>query len=350
MNAKNIKKDNLGKEHEKIVSPTMQIVNKFKHNKLAMAGLVSFALLLLVIIGAQLYIHFTNYDLANVNIPNKYLPPSSKHLFGTDAQGRDLFIRVLAGGWISIQVGLLSTFLSIVLGVSIGAIAGFFGGKVDTLIMRGTEIVSSFPFLAIAMTISAIFMDLEAQLRLYLIIFILGLLRWTGLARMVRGQILSLREQEFIVATRALGISSFNQITKHLIPNVLTYVIVSGTLTFAGAILSESSLSFLGLSVTEPIPTWGRLISLSARNSIIMTNYWWTWVFPGLALFILIMSINVIGEGLRDAVDPKSQYITKEQRKRIKAKRKREKERQAKRKLMKAEERKEKRNLSKAGV
>ncbi|MCS5421150.1 MULTISPECIES: ABC transporter permease [Psychrilyobacter] len=328
--------DKLNKEHEKIISPTRQIIEKFKHNKLAMAGFISFGLLLLVIVGAQVYVHLTNYDLAHVDISQKYMKPSMQHLFGTDAQGRDLFLRVLAGGWISIQVGLLSTVLSIVLGVSIGATAGFFGGKVDTLIMRGTEIVSSFPFLAIAMTISAIFMDLDAQLRLYLIIFILGFLRWTGLARMVRGQILSLREQEFIVATRALGISSFNQITKHLIPNVLTYVIVSGTLTFAGAILTESSLSYLGLSVTEPIPTWGRLISLSAKNAIVMTNYWWTWIFPGLALFILIMSINVIGEGLRDAVDPKSQYVTKEQRIRLKEKRKREKERQKRRKLARA--------------
>lgn len=328
--------DKLNKQHEKIISPTRQIIEKFKHNKLAMAGLISFIFLIIVIVGAKLYIHITNYDLANVDISQKYMKPSMDHLFGTDAQGRDLFLRVLAGGWISIQVGLLSTFLSVILGVSIGAIAGFFGGKVDTLIMRGTEIVSAFPFLAIAMTISAIFMDLDPQLRLYLIIFILGFLRWTGLARMVRGQILSLREQEFIVATKALGISSFNQITKHLVPNVLTYVIVSGTLTFAGAILMESSLSYLGLSVTEPIPTWGRLISLSAKNAIIMTNYWWTWIFPGFALFVLIMSINVIGEGLRDSVDPKSQYVTKEQRIRIREKRKREKERQKRRKLAKA--------------
>ncbi|MCK5780587.1 MAG: ABC transporter permease [Psychrilyobacter sp.] len=323
-------------EHEKIISPTKQIMIKFQHNRLAMIGLIVFLALIAIIVGTQIWIQITGYDLANVDIPNKYLRPSAAHIFGTDAQGRDLFLRVLAGGWISIQVGLLSTLLSVVIGVTVGATAGFFGGKIDTLMMRGIEVVSSFPFLAIAMTISAIFIDLDAQLRLYLIIFILGLLRWTGLARMVRGQVLSLREQEFIVATRALGISSYNQITKHLIPNVLTYVIVSGTLTFAGAILGESSLSYLGLSVTEPIPTWGRLISISAKDAIVMTNYWWTWVFPGSALFLLIMSINVVGEGLRDAVDPKAQYITKEQRLRIKEKRKREKERAKRRKLVKA--------------
>ena len=323
----------LNKDHEKIISPTMQIVEKFKHDRLAMSGLYAFLFLFTVIVSAQLYIHIAGYDLAHVDIPNKYLAPTLSHIFGTDEQGRDLFLRVLAGGWISIQVGLLSTFLSIALGVAIGAISGFFGGKIDAFIMRATEIVSSFPFLAIAMTISAIFMDLDVQLKLYLIILILGLLGWTGLARMVRGQILSLREQEFMVATRALGISSYNQITKHLIPNVLTYVIVSGTLTFAGAVLLESSLSYLGLSVTEPTPTWGRLISLASKNAIVMTNYWWTWVFPGLALFILIMSINLIGEGLRDAVDPKLRHITKAQRIRLKAKKIKEKARQKRRKL-----------------
>lgn len=323
----------LNKEHEKIVSPTMQVVEKFKHDRLAMVGFYCFSFLLIVIVGAQLYIYFSGYDLAHVNIANKYQGPSFEHLFGTDKQGRDLFLRVLAGGWISLQVGLLSTVLSIVLGVSIGAVSGFFGGRTDDFIMRGTEIVSSFPFLAIAMTISAIFIDLDVQLKLYLIILILGFLGWTGLARMVRGQILSLREQEFIVATRALGISSYNQITKHLIPNVLTYVIVSGTLTFAGAVLFESALSYLGLSVTEPIPTWGRLISISSKNAIVMTHYWWTWAFPGIALFILIMSINVIGEGLRDAVDPKTQHVTKEQRLRLKEKKIREKARQKRRKL-----------------
>lgn len=323
----------LNKEHEKIITPTMQIVEKFKHDRLAMIGFFTFALLAFVIVVAQLYIAFTGYDLAHVDIINKYQAPSLEHIFGTDKQGRDLFLRVLAGGWISIQVGLLSTVLSIVLGVSIGAISGFFGGRTDDFIMRGTEIVSSFPFLAIAMTISAIFIDLDVQLKLYLIILILGFLGWTGLARMVRGQILSLREQEFIVATRALGISSYNQITKHLIPNVLSFVIVSGTLTFAGAVLFESSLSYLGLSVTEPIPTWGRLISLSSQNAIVMTNYWWTWAFPGFALFTLIMSINLIGEGLSDAVDPKSQHVTKEQRLRLKEKKIREKTRQQRRKL-----------------
>lgn len=320
-----VDKTKLNIEHEKIISPTKQIMIKFIHNKLAMIGLCTLIFMLVVITGSHLYIELTSYNMARVDIGNKYLAPSMNHIFGTDGQGRDLFIRVLKGGWISVQVGILSTLLSVVIGVSVGAMAGFYSGRIDNIIMRGIEIVSAFPFLAIALTISAIFADLEPQLRLYLIILILGFLRWTGLARMVRGQVLSLREQEFILATKALGISSYNQITKHLIPNVLTYVIVSGTLTFAGAILSESFLSYLGLSVTEPIPTWGRLLSVAAQDSIVMKQYWWTWLFPGMALFMLIMSINLVGEGLRDAVDPKSQYMSREQKQRLKDKKKKEK-------------------------
>ncbi len=323
----------LNKEHEKIISPTQQIILKFKANKLAMFGFYLLTFIVAVIVATHIYVGVSGYDLARVDLANKYSAPSLKNIFGTDAQGRDLFLRVLEGGWISLQVGILSTFMSVVIGVAVGAAAGFFGGKIDSLVMRATEIVSSFPFLAIAMTVSLIFIDLEAHLRLYLIIFILGLLRWTGLARMVRGQILSLREQEFIMATKALGISSYHQITRHLIPNVLTYVIVSGTLTFAGAILSEASLSYLGLSVTEPIPTWGRLLSLAAKDSIVMTKYWWTWLFPGFALFSLIMSINLVGEGLRDAVDPKSQYMSKEQKERMKEKKRKEKIMKKERKL-----------------
>ena len=144
--------------------------------------------------------------------------------------------------------------------------------------------------------------------------FVIGILGWTSLARMIRGQILSLREQEFMTAARALGITKRQQIIKHLVPNTVAYIIVNATTAFAGAILSEASLAFLGLSVNEPIPTWGALLS-SASTSTIMKNYWWMWVFPGILLFTLIMSINLIGEGLRDSVDPKAHIKFKTQAK-----------------------------------
>ena len=215
--------------------------------------------------------------------------------------------------------------MAVSIGVTMGAIAGYFGGKIDSIIMRIVEVIYSFPFLALAYIISAIFRDEPAEFRLFVIIAILGFIRWTGLARLVRGQILSLREQEFILATKALGIKKRNQIMRHLIPNVLAMVVVSGTLTFASAILGEAFLSFLGLSVTEPIPTWGALLAKASQNSTSLRKFWWIWVYPGTMLFLFIMSINLIGEGLRDAIDPKAEYTTKKERKAAKERRKAEK-------------------------
>jgi len=314
------------KEDEVILSPTQQIVIKFKSNKLAMFGFWLFSVIVAIVVVTHIYTTVTGYDFSYTDASLKNLPPSLKHPFGTDKYGRNTIVRVFEGGWISLQVGFLSTFMAVTIGVTMGAIAGYFGGKVDAVIMRIVEVIYSFPFLALAFIISAVFRDQPAEFRLFVIIFILGFIRWTGLARLVRGQILSLREQEFILATKALGIKKRNQIMRHLIPNVLAMVVVSGTLTFAGAILSESFLSFLGLSVTEPIPTWGALLAKAASNSTSLRKFWWIWVFPGTMLFLFIMSINLIGEGLREAIDPKADYTTKEQRKANKAARKAEKQ------------------------
>jgi len=314
------------KEDEVILSPTQQIVIKFKSNRLAMFGFWLFSIIVAIVVVTHIYTTVTGYDFSYTDASLKNLPPSLKHPFGTDKYGRNTIVRVFEGGWISLQVGFLSTFMAVTIGVTMGAIAGYFGGKVDAVIMRIVEVIYSFPFLALAFIISAVFRDQPAEFRLFVIIFILGFIRWTGLARLVRGQILSLREQEFILATKALGIKKRNQITRHLIPNVLAMVVVSGTLTFAGAILSESFLSFLGLSVTEPIPTWGALLAKAASNSTSLRKFWWIWVFPGTMLFLFIMSINLIGEGLREAIDPKADYTTKEQRKANKAARKAEKQ------------------------
>jgi len=314
------------KEDEVILSPTQQIVIKFKSNRLAMFGFWLFSIIVAIVVVTHIYTTVTGYDFSYTDASLKNLSPSLKHPFGTDKYGRNTIVRVFEGGWISLQVGFLSTFMAVTIGVTMGAIAGYFGGKVDAVIMRIVEVIYSFPFLALAFIISAVFRDQPAEFRLFVIIFILGFIRWTGLARLVRGQILSLREQEFILATKALGIKKRNQITRHLIPNVLAMVVVSGTLTFAGAILSESFLSFLGLSVTEPIPTWGALLAKAASNSTSLRKFWWIWVFPGTMLFLFIMSINLIGEGLREAIDPKADYTTKEQRKANKAARKAEKQ------------------------
>ncbi len=310
------------KEDEVILSPTQMMIIKFKNNRLAMFGFWLFTAIVAIVVVTHFYTKFTGYDFSKTNAALKNLPPSLEHPFGTDKYGRNTIIRVLEGGWISIQVGFLSTFMAVTIGVTLGAIAGYFGGIVDNIIMRVVEVIYSFPFLALAYIISAIFRDEPAEFRLFFIVLTLGLIRWTGLARLVRGQVMSLREQDFILATKALGISRWHQITRHLIPNVLAIVVVSATLTFAVAILNEAFLSYLNLSVTEPIPTWGALISKAAKNSTSLRKFWWIWVFPGTMLFLFIMSINLIGEGLRDAIDPKSEYSTKEQRKNAKRVRK----------------------------
>ncbi len=297
---------------EEILSPTKLMVQRFFKNKLAVFGLVIFSLITISVIITQVYITVTDYDLANIDLTQKYLAPSSEFLFGTDEFGRDNLPRVFLGGYLSIQIGFIAALISVTVGLIIGGIAGFYGKMVDNILMRFTEIVSSFPFLPIAFTVAVIFLELEPELRLYLMMFIIGLLGWTGLARMVRAQILSLREQEFMTACRSLGIKPWKQITRHLLPNTIAYVIVNATTAFSGAILSEASLSYLGLSVSEPIPTWGGLLYRSS-TSIIMRQYPWMWIFPGLLLFFLILSVNLIGEGMRDAVDPKSQVKFRKQ-------------------------------------
>lgn len=314
------------KDDEVILSPTQLMIIKFKSNRLAMFGFWMFLIIVTVVVITHFYTDFTGYDYAKTHPTLKNLPPSIEHPFGTDKYGRNTFVRVLEGGWISIQVGVLSTFMAVSIGLTMGAISGYFGGIIDSIIMRIVEVIYSFPFLALAYIISAIFRDEPPEFRLFFIIMTLGLIQWTGLARLVRGQIMSLKEQDYILATKALGIKTRNQIMKHLIPNVLAIVVVSATLTFAGAILSEAFLSYLGLSVTEPIPTWGALLSKAAKNSTSLRKFWWIWVYPGALLFMFIMSINLIGEGLRDAIDPKSDFITKKQRKARKKKLREEKE------------------------
>ncbi len=313
------------KDDEVILSPTQLMIVKFKSNRLAMFGFWLFVIIVAVVVVTHFYTEITGYDFSKTDKALKNLPPSWEHPFGTDKYGRNTFVRVLEGGWISIQVGVLSTFMAVTIGVTLGAIAGYFGGVVDIIIMRIVEVIYSFPFLALAYIISAIFRDEPAEFRLFVIIITLGFIRWTGLARLVRGQVMSLKEQDYILATKALGIKKKNQIMRHLIPNVLAIVVVSATLTFATAILGEAFLSYLGLSVTEPIPTWGALLSKAAKNSTSLRKYWWIWVYPGTLLFLFIMSINLVGEGLRDAIDPKAEYTTKEQRKAMKKKRKEEK-------------------------
>ena len=271
---------------------------RLKQNKLAMISLV---VLIIIILCCILVPMFSKYSMSEVAMADRDKAPSAVHILGTDNIGRDLFTRLFYGGRVSLGVAVAVTALECVIGVVLGSVAGFFGGKVDTAIMRISEVFMCFPFLMICITLQAVFGNSIRTL-----ILILALLSWPSIARIVRGQILSLREMDYMEACRSLGISNKKQIFKHLFPNVLAYIIVYITLSMASVILTETSLSFLGLGVNPPTPTWGNLIQ-EARNLYILQNKWWYWVPPGLMIFLSILCFNILGDGLRDAIDPKMQ-------------------------------------------
>lgn len=284
------------------VGPWRLAWDRFKKNKIAVTGAVIFIFIILSVIFVPM---ISRYQLSDFNLKNKNLPPSSTHLLGTDEQGRDVLLRLFVGGRISIKVGLMAAGVTVVLGALIGGIAGYYGGWVDNLLMRIAEIIYSIPFTPTVISISAALMwRVSSENKMYIVMLLIGILSWPSLARIVRGQILSLREQEFMIATEALGLSDTSKIIKHLLPNTLAYIIVSATLGMASAILTEAGLSFLGLGVTPPTPTWGNMIE-RARDGYAFRNLQWIWIPPGVMIMLTVVSINLLGEGLRDAFDPK---------------------------------------------
>lgn len=275
---------------------------RFRKNKLSMVGAIIFFSIVLLVILVPI---ISPYSLHELNLANKLQPPSGAHWLGTDEQGRDILMRVFYGGRISIIIGILTAGVTVILGATMGGIAGYYGGWVDNILMRITEIVYSLPFYPLVITLSFVLMwRVSSSMKMYIVMFILAILSWPGLARMVRGQILSLREQDFMVATKALGLSTKAKIVRHLLPNTLAYIIVNATLGMGGAILTEAALSFLGLGVIPPTPTWGNMIQ-RARDTFIFTKTPWVWIPPGVLIILTVVSINLLGEGLRDAFDPK---------------------------------------------
>ena len=230
------------------------------------------------------------------------------YLMGTDGRGRDVFARIVHGGKMTMTIGAVAVLVSSLIGILIGCISGYFGGIVDTLLMRVTEIFSSIPFLPFAMLLSQIIKNYNVSetMRIFIIMLILGALSWTGLARMIRGQVLAEREKEFVTAARAMGVKEGKIAFRHVLPNVVSVILVSMTLDFAGCLLTESSLSYLGFGVQQPSPTWGNMLT-GSNNSTVIQNYWWQWLFPALFLSLAVICINVIGDALRDALDPKSE-------------------------------------------
>ena len=230
------------------------------------------------------------------------------YLMGTDEMGRDVFIRLMNGGKMTMTVGAVAVIISTIIGIIIGCISGYFGGLADMLLMRFTEICGSIPFLPFALVLSVILQasNLQENTRILIIMVILGLLSWTGLAHMVRGQILAEREKEFVSAARAMGVKEKRIAFRHILPNIISVILVTLTLDFAGCMLTESSLSYLGFGVQLPRPTWGNMLN-GARNALVIQSYWWRWAFPALFLSIVVICINVIGDTLRDVLDPKSE-------------------------------------------
>lgn len=229
------------------------------------------------------------------------------YLMGTDEMGRDILTRIIHGGKMTMTIGAVAVIVSSIIAIIVGCVSGYFGGWVDMLLMRITEIFSSIPFLPFAMMLSYVIrtMPISDNMRIFIIMIMLGLLSWTGLARMIRGQVLAEREKEFVIAAQSMGVKERRIAFKHILPNVISIILVNMTLSFASCLLTESSLSYLGFGVQQPKPTWGNML-FGANNSIVIQNYWWQWVFPSIFLSIATISINIIGDTLRDVLDPKS--------------------------------------------
>ena len=241
-------------------------------------------------------------------IDNQLASPSKSHILGTDKEGYDIFVRLMYGGRISLIVSFIAVFLITVLGVIMGGIAGYFGGAVDNVIMRLCDILICLPGIPILLIISTILdaSDIDAKYRIYLLMIYLTFISWPGTARLVRGQILSLREQEYMVAAEAMGYSASRKIFKHLVPNVMPQLIVQMSLSLGSMILYEATLSYLNLGVKPPYAAWGTMINVISQDTDILQNYPNVWVPAGVCIVIAVLGFNFVGDGLRDALDPKA--------------------------------------------
>lgn len=274
---------------------------RFRRHPGALIGSV----VLLVIVLSVTFAFLSPYDPLESNIKNRFQPPSLEHPFGTDGLGRDLLTRCLYGGRISLFVGLMVMAITVVIGVPVGAIAGFFGGWIDNVLMRIIDAVLSLPSLLILILISAILRSTELPFvennNVMTIAVVIGILSWPTVARLVRAVFLTFREMEYVTAARALGAADLRIMVGEILPNGFGPIIVEATLEVGYAIMEESGLSFLGFGIMPPTPSWGNLLNAAQGHLI---EYPWLAIFPGLMIFLTIISINYIGDGLRDALDP----------------------------------------------
>jgi len=274
---------------------------RFRKHKPAVAGL---AVIVLFVLLCLLVPWLTNYDPGKTNLDVMRESPSAEHIFGTDELGRDLFVRLWDGGRISILIGVATMLIAITIGTTIGALAGFYGGRLDNLLMRFTDLMLSIPQLFLLLIFAQLLRSTNNPTLSggpLPIIIIIGILVWPPVARLVRGQFLSLKAKEFVEAARMSGAQNFRIIFRHILPNAASPIIVAATLRVGAAIITESTLSFLGFGVQPPTATWGNMLKNAQAQ---MTYAPWTAIFPGLAILFTVLSLNYIGDGLRDALDP----------------------------------------------
>ncbi len=321
----------------RLMSPTRMVVRRFFKSKLSIVGMIMvIGLFIFSFLGPYIYKEWGEIELDKsgkieyavtettytVNgetytvrqttekklMYNFLDAPSKEHILGTDQEGYDIFVRLMYGGRISLIVSFLAVILITVLGVILGGIAGYFGGVIDNIIMRLCDVLICLPGIPILLIISTILdsSEIDAKYRIYLLMIYLTFISWPGTARLVRGQILSLREQEYMVAAEAMGYSTGRKIFKHLVPNVMPQLIVQMSLSLGSMILYEATLSYLNLGVKPPYAAWGTMINIISTNQDILQNHLYVWVPAGVCIVIAVLGFNFVGDGLRDALDPKA--------------------------------------------
>ena len=273
------------------------LVANFVRNTTGMIGLI---IVFLVVTSSIFAVQLSGYEPTLMDGSVASLPPSTSHLMGTDQLGQDVFSRVLYGGRNSVLIGVLASFLGNLFGTVLGAIAGYIGGKFDTILIRLSELVMTFPQLVLVL----IFVTFLGQ-GVANVIFIFAITGWMTTFRLVRSEFLSLREEAFVEADRAFGFSKKRIIFRHLLPNTMSPIVVAFTINTAIYIIAEAGLSFLGLGVPVTTPTWGNLLA-AAQAPVVVEQYWWLWVFPALAIIVFVTGVNFIGDGLRDVLDPRT--------------------------------------------
>jgi peptide/nickel transport system permease protein len=270
------------------------IIKRFSRNRLSVIG----SIIVLLLIATSLLAPFISpYDPTAIDVYNVLSPPGKTHLLGTDDLGRDLLSRIIWGSRVSLKVGFVAVGIAITIGIVIGSLAGFYGGRVDAILMRFVDIMLAFPTFFLILAVISI---LEPNI--FTIMAVIGVTSWMDVARLVRAEFLTLKERDFVGAAIAIGVSDTRLIFRHILPNALSPVFVAATFGVGGAILTESGLSFLGLGVQPPDPSWGNILTAGKDNIEIA---WWLSLYPGLAILITVLSYNLVGEGLRDALDPR---------------------------------------------